>query len=232
MPTSARVGDVGAAEHLGQLADVAGADVPGPGLQRHDERQVLGPHPLGQQAHLRVAEQQRGQHAVGRARSPRRPRAGAAGVRRPGDAGRRRRRPAGPSTTFCGRTPSAPASGAGDRSPTATGPAPVSRPRAQPSGAASAALAAMRDHSAGISVRPLLHRAGGGVGGPQRRAAENARDEPCPTAASRSERGEPPTAPIAAAKSPPRGRPRAVVLSSATRSTTSSASPEGRPRVK
>ena len=46
-----------AAEYLGQGLHVAGADVARTGLQRHDEGQVLGWHPLGQQAHLRVAEQ-------------------------------------------------------------------------------------------------------------------------------------------------------------------------------
>jgi hypothetical protein len=64
-----RVGEVGAAEHLGQLADVAGPDVPGPGCQRHDEGEVCCWDPLGQQADLRVPEQQRRQHPVGEHRA-------------------------------------------------------------------------------------------------------------------------------------------------------------------
>jgi hypothetical protein len=35
------------------------------GRERHDERQVLWLHPLGEQADLSVAEQQRRQRAVG-----------------------------------------------------------------------------------------------------------------------------------------------------------------------
>jgi len=55
----------------------------------------------------------------------------------------------GPRTTFCGRSPIAPAN-APTSTPTTTGPAPVSLPSAQPSGAISATLITMRDHSAGI----------------------------------------------------------------------------------
>ena len=59
-----RVSVVGAAEHLGQRPHVVRADVAGTGLQRHDEGQVLGSYPLGQQAHLGVAEQPRRQQPV------------------------------------------------------------------------------------------------------------------------------------------------------------------------
>src|SRR5262249_16598866 len=45
-----RAGDVAAAEHPGQLADVPGADIPGPGFPRHDERQILRLDPFGKQA--------------------------------------------------------------------------------------------------------------------------------------------------------------------------------------
>jgi len=56
----------------------------------------------------------------------------------------------GPSTTFCGRTPSRPPS-APVAAPTVTGPALVSCPAAQPSGATNAALVAIRAHNGGIS---------------------------------------------------------------------------------
>ena len=56
----------------------------------------------------------------------------------------------GPSATFWGRKPSAPTV-APVTAPTATGPAPVSRPAAQPIGAARAVLTAIRCQSAGIS---------------------------------------------------------------------------------
>ena len=52
------VGRVRAAEHLREGPDVTGADVGGLAGQRHHERDILGLHPLGEQAHLRVAEQQ------------------------------------------------------------------------------------------------------------------------------------------------------------------------------
>ena len=58
------VGCVGTAELLGQGTDVVGADVPGLAGQRHHERDVLGLDPLGEQAHLRVAEQQGRRHPV------------------------------------------------------------------------------------------------------------------------------------------------------------------------
>ncbi len=64
----------------------------------------------------------------------------------------------GPSRTFCGRNPMAPAA-APAAVATGTGPAPVSRSAAQPSGAASAPLARIRDHSAGISPGRCLARA-------------------------------------------------------------------------
>ncbi|HEX3192799.1 MAG TPA: hypothetical protein VHS30_23765 [Streptosporangiaceae bacterium] len=51
------LGRVRAAQHLCQRPDVVGADVPGLAGQRHHEREVLGLHPLGEQAQLRVAEQ-------------------------------------------------------------------------------------------------------------------------------------------------------------------------------
>ena len=73
--------------------------------------------------------------------------------------------------------------------PTATGPAPVSRPAAQPSGAASAALAAMRCHSAGISPGRC-------------RARATASDAPQPGGARRPRRAAParrPRWPVSAA---------------------------------
>jgi hypothetical protein len=51
------VGPIGAADDPGQFAYVVGAHVAGPRLQRNHERQFPGRHLLGQQAHLRVAEQ-------------------------------------------------------------------------------------------------------------------------------------------------------------------------------
>jgi len=57
------VGRVRAAQDLRQGPDVVRADVPGLAGQRHHERDVLGLHPLGEQAQLRVAEQ----HGRGRA---------------------------------------------------------------------------------------------------------------------------------------------------------------------
>jgi len=57
------VGRVRAAQDLRQGPDVVRADVPGLAGQRHLERDVLGLHPLGEQAQLRVAEQ----HGRGRA---------------------------------------------------------------------------------------------------------------------------------------------------------------------
>ena len=56
----------------------------------------------------------------------------------------------GPSRTFCGRSPSAPAAAPATVA-TGTGPAPVTWSAAQPSGAATAPLAMIRDHRAGIS---------------------------------------------------------------------------------
>src|SRR5262245_47296674 len=56
----------------------------------------------------------------------------------------------GPSSTFCGRIPSSPPR-VPVAAPTATGPAPVTRPAAHPNGATSAALVAIRAHSGGIS---------------------------------------------------------------------------------
>src|SRR6266545_2997318 len=86
----------------------------------------------------------------------------------------------GPSATFCGRSPRAPAT-APAAAPTATGPAPVRRWAAHPSGAASAELVAMRCHSAGISPGRC-------------RARATASEAPRPTA--------PATAPTAAAFAP------------------------------
>jgi hypothetical protein len=83
----------------------------------------------------------------------------------PGIGGRRAasRRPAaapkiGPSNTFCGRTPNRPAS-APVPVATATVPAPAIRSAAHPTGAISAALAAIRCHSGGISPGRCLARA-------------------------------------------------------------------------
>ena len=59
------VGGVVGSELLGQVPDVAGADVPRPRRPGHHERQVGGADPLGEQADLCVAEEQRGQAAVG-----------------------------------------------------------------------------------------------------------------------------------------------------------------------
>jgi hypothetical protein len=56
----------------------------------------------------------------------------------------------GPSATFCGRNPNTPAAPP-LTVPTASGPAPVIRPPTQLTGAVSAALATIRDHSSGIS---------------------------------------------------------------------------------
>ena len=57
------VGRVRAAQHLRQRPDVIRADVGGLAGQRHHERDVLGLDPLGEQAHLRVAEQHGRGHA-------------------------------------------------------------------------------------------------------------------------------------------------------------------------
>ena len=57
---------------------------------------------------------------------------------------------AGPSATFCGRSPIAPAA-APATAATGSGPAPVRRCAAQPAGAAIAPLAMIRDQRAGIS---------------------------------------------------------------------------------
>ena len=127
MPTSAASAVYVAADRLGELADVAGADVAGARRQRHDERQVSGLNPFGEQADLGVSEQQRRQRAIGddgRGRHRRRlacsgrSRAAAAPTARP---------TAGPSATFGGRSPITPAT-APATVPTATGPAPVNRP--------------------------------------------------------------------------------------------------------
>jgi hypothetical protein len=48
-----------AAEGRGQVLDVPGADVPGPAHSRHHERDVVLRDLRGEQADLRVAEQQR-----------------------------------------------------------------------------------------------------------------------------------------------------------------------------
>ena len=63
-----RVGGITSAEFPGQFADVAGADVPGPGFAGHDERHVLRRDPLREQADLRVPEHRRGRDPVGRHR--------------------------------------------------------------------------------------------------------------------------------------------------------------------
>ena len=65
MPMSAASGDVGAAGRLGQRPDVVDADVAGPGLQRHDEGQLLGPDLLGEQADLGITEHRGRQQPVG-----------------------------------------------------------------------------------------------------------------------------------------------------------------------
>jgi len=64
----------------------------------------------------------------------------------------------GPSRTFCWRIPSRPPK-APVAAPTSTGLRRVSRPAAQPSGATSAALVAIRCHSGGISPRRCRARA-------------------------------------------------------------------------
>ncbi len=64
----------------------------------------------------------------------------------------------GPRITLCGRRPTAPVT-APAAVATPTGPARVTRPAAQPSGAAIAALARMRCHSAGISPGRCRRRA-------------------------------------------------------------------------
>ena len=147
MPTSGCVAGVRAAEHRGQLADVAGADVPGPGLQRHDERQLLGRHPLGQQAHLRVPEHHRRHHPEGHHV------AAAATVAGTGAAaaspGPPRRRTAARAHLL--RPDPEQAAGARRRPPPRPARRGSSRPAAHPTGAASAPLAAIRDHNAGIS---------------------------------------------------------------------------------
>ena len=42
------IGGVGAAEDLGEVAYIAGADIPGPRLERDHERQLVRPAPLRQ----------------------------------------------------------------------------------------------------------------------------------------------------------------------------------------
>ncbi len=49
-----RVGEVGATQHLGEFADVAGPDVAGSGFQWHHEGEVCRWDPLGEQAYLWV----------------------------------------------------------------------------------------------------------------------------------------------------------------------------------
>ena len=132
----------------GEVAHVARADIAGPRRERHDERQFLGGHAVGEQADLGVPEEGRRTPCGRRPSSRRRP---ARPRRPPGDQQGATARPtAGPSAILCGRTPRAPASEP-VVSPTASWPRPASRSSAQPSGEASAALAAMRLHSAGIS---------------------------------------------------------------------------------
>ena len=138
-----------AAERPGQFADVAGADIPGPGFARHNERQILRPDLFGEQAHLRIPGNQRRRHPVGRHRGAA---VTEAGTGRPRAASPRPTAApnSGPSSTFCGRIPSRPPR-VPVAAPTATGPAPVTRPAAHPSGATSAALVPIRAHNGGIS---------------------------------------------------------------------------------
>ena len=116
---------------------------------------------------------------------------------RPGRPGPPSARPAatphtGPSATFWGRTPRTPPS-VPVIPPIATGPAP-NRSAAQPSGATSAALAAIRDHSAGISPGACRARAAASV------AARAAAPSAAPAATARGPRwaasAAPATAPI------------------------------------
>jgi hypothetical protein len=62
---------VGATEHPGELADIAGPDIAAPRSQRHHEGEIPCWDPLGQQADLRVPKQQRRQHPVGKHRAAR-----------------------------------------------------------------------------------------------------------------------------------------------------------------
>ena len=93
-----------AAEFCGQLTQVSGPHVPGPGGPRHHERQVFGPHPLRQQGHRGVPEDQRRRHPVGQHRAcwprPRRGPYAAARSSSPPTAAPN----TGPASTFCGRT--------------------------------------------------------------------------------------------------------------------------------
>jgi hypothetical protein len=151
------------------------ADVPAARLERYDEGELGRGGAVGEQGDLRVAEDGGGHDA-----------AGEHGRRR--DDGCRRWSPAtatgganaaptaapstGPRATFCGRTPRVPPSSP-VAVPTTTGPAGVSRPASQPSGATRAALVAMRANSGGISPGRWRARASRSVaarGGRRRRA--------------------------------------------------------------
>src|SRR5215472_9961777 len=97
----------------------------------------------------------------------------------------------GPSSTFCGRIPSRPPR-VPVAAPTTTGPAPVSRSAAHPSGATSAALVAIRAHSGGISPGRCRARATAS------QAASAAAPATAPTPAARG-----PRCPVSAAPATP-----------------------------
>ena len=151
------VGGVPAAEDLREGPDVAGTDVPGglasgttngtsSGFTRSASRLTCGSRNTSAEA-------------------VRYPTTAAAAATDPGAGGRSLLSPspiaapaAGPSRTFCGRRPSAPAA-APAAVATGSGPAPDRRLAAQPSGAARAPLMTMRDHRAGISPGRCVARA-------------------------------------------------------------------------
>ena len=115
MPTSAALAVYVPPSVVARCAHVVGADIPAVRRQRHDERQLAGLHPFGEQADLGVAEQQRRQRAIARSPSRRRPRTAAPSVAAGSRRHQRNAPTAGPIATFGGRSPNSAGDGAGDR---------------------------------------------------------------------------------------------------------------------
>ena len=114
--------NVTAADFCGQLTQVSGPHVPGPGGPRHHERQVFGPDPLRQQGHRSVPEDQRRRYPVGHHRRGGHDRGGDRGMPRAEQRGRPRpRTPARPG-------PSAGGSRAGQPARRSPPPPPPARP--------------------------------------------------------------------------------------------------------
>ena len=133
---------------LRQLLDVVGADVAACAPRTARRSAALGRHLLGHDPHQRALAVGEGGDQRGRRRATTAP-ASAGSV---DAAGRRRRRPRAPSTSFSGRTPEQPDERAarGSRSAADRGP----RPSSAPTSAISRALAITRAHSGfGLATR-------------------------------------------------------------------------------